>query len=60
RDKEGAEKLRQDLLRSQDLSQRSDKWRAPVLLVSALDRIGISEVVSAISEHQDFTEQARG
>ena len=60
RDKEGAEKLRQDLLRSQDLSQRSDGWRAPVLLVSALDRIGISEVVAAISKHQDFTEQARG
>jgi LAO/AO transport system kinase len=59
RDKEGSEKLRQDLLRSQELSQRSDGWRAPVLLVSALDRTGISEVMSAIGDHQDFMERVK-
>lgn len=56
RDKEGAEKLRQEIVRSQELSQRQDGWKAPVLLMSALDRVGISELLSAISQHLDFVE----
>jgi LAO/AO transport system kinase len=56
RDNEGAEKLRQELIRSQELSARHDGWRAPVILTSALDRVGITEVVAAIKKHQEFIE----
>ncbi len=55
RDNEGAEKLRQELIRSQELSARHDGWRAPVIMTSALDRVGITEVVAAIKKHQEFT-----
>ena len=54
RDLEGAEKLRQEILRSQELSKRADDWRPPVLLVSALERTGISEVLAAIALHSEF------
>ncbi len=54
RDKDGADKLRQEILRSHDLSPRSDGWRAPVIIVSALERAGISELLSKIVEHQNF------
>jgi LAO/AO transport system kinase len=57
RDNEGAEKLRQELIRSQELSARHDGWRAPVIMTSALDRVGITEVVAAIKKHQEFTGQ---
>ena len=54
RDRAGAEKLRQEILRSQEISSRSDGWKAPVLLVSALDREGIPEVINSINEYQKF------
>lgn len=54
RDGDGAAKLRQEILRSQDLSKRADGWRPPVLLVSALERVGIAELRDAIAQHQEF------
>ena len=60
RDLEGAEKLHQELIRSQELSMRHDGWRAPVIMTSALDRIGITEVVAAIKKHQEFKGADKG
>ena len=60
RDLEGAQKLHQELIRSQDLSARHDGWRAPVVMTSALDRTGVTEVVTAIKKHQEFKRSARG
>lgn len=54
RDREGAEKLRQEILRSQELSKRADNWRPPVLLVSALERTGVTELLAAIAQHHEF------
>ena len=51
RDLAAAEKLRQEILRSLELSQQKKSWRPPVLLVSALERTGITELLDAISEH---------
>jgi len=51
RDLAAAEKLRQEILRSQELSEQKKRWRAPVLLVSALERTGITELLDAITEH---------
>lgn len=60
RDLEGAQKLHQELIRSQELSARHDGWRAPVVMTSALDRTGVTEVVAAIKKHQEFKRSARG
>lgn len=60
RDLEGAQKLHQELIRSQELSARHDGWRAPVVMTSALDRTGVNEVVAAIKKHQEFKRSARG
>jgi LAO/AO transport system kinase len=60
RDLEGAQKLHQELIRSQELSARHDGWRAPVVMTSALDRTGVTEVVTAIKKHQEFKRSARG
>ncbi len=54
RDKEGAQKLRQEILRSQEISKRTDGWSAPVIIVSALERSGIAELLQAIIDHQKF------
>lgn len=54
RDPDGAEKLRQEILRSLELSKRSDNWRPRVLILSALERTGIEELLTAISEHEEF------
>ena len=56
RDMQGAERLRQEILRSQEIANHHDerKWRAPICLVSALDRSGISELVAAISDHGKY------
>ena len=51
RDLAAAEKLRQEILRSLELSQQKKSWRPPVLLVSALERTGITELLDAIAEH---------
>ena len=56
RDLPGAERLLQEIMRSQELAHRvdADQWRAPILLVSALDRTGISKILDAITSHQEF------
>ncbi|MEY2798776.1 MAG: methylmalonyl Co-A mutase-associated GTPase MeaB [Actinomycetota bacterium] len=54
RDLAGAQKLRQEIIRSQEISQRSDGWVAPVVIVSALERSGISELLDALTGHQQF------
>lgn len=54
RDFQGAQRLLQEITRSQELSHRADGWRAPILLASALDRTGISEILDAITNHQEF------
>jgi LAO/AO transport system kinase len=56
RDLPGAERLLQEIMRSQELARRvdADQWRAPILLVSALDRTGISKILDAITSHQEF------
>ena len=54
RDYQGAEKLREEILRSQEISKRADGWVAPVVIVSALERSGIPELLNAISNHQEF------
>ena len=56
RDPDGAARLRQEILRSLDLSPRSDGWVAPVILVSALERTGVDELLGAVDEHQKFLE----
>ena len=54
RDKQGAEKLAQEIIRSLELSPRPDGWKPKVLLVSALDRTGLSELGDALAAHQEF------
>ena len=54
RDKQGAEKLAQEIIRSLELSPRPDGWKPKVLQVSALDRTGLSELGDALAAHQEF------
>ena len=54
RDRDEAEKMRAEIVRAQEISKRSDGWRPPVLLVSALERRGIDELMAAIASHSEF------
>lgn len=60
RDDAGAQKLRQEIIRSQEISKRADGWVAPVVIVSALERTGITELLSKIAEHQKFILEISG
>lgn len=57
RDEQGAQKLEQEIIRSRDVARRADGWVPSVVLVSALDRIGIDTAVQAIQKHQEFIAQ---
>lgn len=62
RDLEGAKKLQQEILRSQEISKKEKKenaWRPPVILVSALERIGLPELSAAIEGHSQFLDPIR-
>lgn len=54
RDREEAEKMRIEIVRAQEISRRSDGWRPPVVLLSALERRGIDELLAAIESHHQF------
>ena len=54
RDIDEAKKMQGEILRAQEISQRSDGWRPPVVLLSALERSGIDDLLAAIQSHKEF------
>lgn len=54
RDLDEAKKMQAEIVRAQDISQRSDGWRPPVVVLSALERSGIDDLLAAIHSHDDF------
>lgn len=54
RKRDEAEKMRAEILRAQEIPKRLDGWSPPVVLLSALERSGIDELLAAIDSHNEF------
>jgi LAO/AO transport system kinase len=53
-DREGAERVEREIRALQSLAARSDHWTPPIVKTVASDGTGISELVAAIAEYEDY------